>query len=65
MHYKPLLSKPRIYKNKMLVNAGIKCVVATTNYAYALIKEILLMAKIKVEIVKLDNISKECNHLAK
>jgi dCMP deaminase len=44
---------------KMLVNAGIKRIVTLTDYPDALAKEILAMANIKVEIVKLDNIPKE------
>ena len=40
---------------KMLVNAGIKRIVTLTDYPDALAKEILAMANIKVEFVKLDD----------
>jgi len=43
---------------KMLVNAGIKRIVTLTDYPDALAKEILAMANIKVELVKLDNHTK-------
>ena len=43
---------------KMLVNAGIKRIVTLTDYPDALAKEILSMANIKVELVKLDNHTK-------
>ena len=43
---------------KMLVNAGIKRIVTLTDYPDALAKEILTMASIKVEFVKLDNHTK-------
>ena len=43
---------------KMLVNAGIKRIVTLTDYPDALAKEILAMANIKVEFVKLDSIPK-------
>ena len=44
---------------KMLVNAGIKRIVTLTDYPDALAKEILAMANIKVEIVKLDDQARE------
>ena len=40
---------------KMLVNVGIIRIVTLTDYPDALAKEILSMANIKVEIVKLDD----------
>ena len=44
---------------KMLINAGITRIVTLTDYPDALAKEILSTANIKVEIVKLDNLTKE------
>ena len=44
---------------KMLINAGITRIVTLTDYPDALAKEILSMANIKVEIVKLENLKKE------
>ena len=44
---------------KMLVNAGIQRIVTITDYPDPLAKDILSMAKIKVEIVKLDSLTKE------
>jgi dCMP deaminase len=44
---------------KMLVNAGIKRIVTLTDYPDALAKEVLAMANIKVEFVKLDSLTKE------
>ena len=43
---------------KMLVNAGIKRIVTLTDYPDALAKEVLAMANIKVELVKLDDHTK-------
>jgi dCMP deaminase len=43
----------------MLVNAGIKRIVTLTDYPDALAKEILSMANVKVEIVKLDDHRRE------
>jgi dCMP deaminase len=43
----------------MLVNAGIKRIVTLTDYPDALAKEILAMANIKVELVKLDDRARE------
>ncbi len=40
---------------KMLVNTGIKRIVTLTDYPDALAKEILSAAKVKVEIVKLED----------
>jgi dCMP deaminase len=42
---------------KMLVNAGIVRIVTMTDYPDALAKEVLAMANIKVELVKLDDLS--------
>lgn len=44
---------------KMLVNTGILRIVTITDYPDALAKEIFLMANVKVEIAKLDDLPKE------